>query len=60
MTSFTFSWMYWADERVRDALEKKGFKYFYISWNFWKTSKKDIYKNTRNEYEAIDFVNNTF
>jgi len=56
LTSFTFQWQYWADERIRVEMEKKGFNYSYISANVWKLNKKDIYKNTKNETEALNFI----
>lgn len=56
--SFHFEGMYWVEERVKSEFEKLGFEYNYINWNFWKLTKKDIYKNTKNEEEAIEYIKN--
>lgn len=60
MNFFHFQGMYWADERVREAMENKKFRYQYSNANYGKLVKKDIYPNTMDEYEAIEYIKNNF
>jgi hypothetical protein len=37
-------------------MTKKGFIYYYTWGNYGRINKKDVYKNTLNESEAIQFI----
>ena len=56
MNRFSFVWTYWPEERIREAMTKKGFIYYYTWGNYGRINKKDVYKNTLNESEAIQFI----
>lgn len=57
---FYFKGMYGPEERIKEEMEKKGYVKSYTWGNYGKVSKKDLYKNTMSETEAINYIKNDF
>jgi hypothetical protein len=55
---YWFEGMYGAEDRVRAALEKKGWRYFYTHAPYSKLTKSDLYNNhfILREYEMLDVI----
>jgi len=57
--NFNFKGMYWAEERIREAMKSKGYFYTYTWGNFWKLPASEA-KHSKGEYEAINYIKNNF
>lgn len=57
---YWFQGMYGADDRVRHALEAKGWRYVYSNIPYGQLKRKDLNRHIVNEYEMLDIIAKDF